>query len=145
MKTKFLILILITTIFIACKTEKKQEDITLKPNAFTNINIEILNNEKWIVDKPMMAHIQNIKNDVMQFNGTTLNDYKNLANKINTNLDLLTSNCTMKGQGHDELHKWLLPFLDISKEFTNSKNIKDAKENYKVIKHSFRLVDKNFK
>jgi CII-binding regulator of phage lambda lysogenization HflD len=81
----------------------------------------------------------------MQFDGKTLEDYNNLSNKIKKHLDVLTSSCTMTGQGHDELHKWLLPFLDISKEFAKSKTLKDAQENYQVIKHSFNLVDKNFK
>jgi hypothetical protein len=144
MKTKILSILIVIIISFSCKTDKK-ETIILKPNEFTNIQIEILNDEKWVVDKPMMDIIVNIKKDVMQFDGKTLEDYNNLANKIKKHLDVLTSSCTMKGQGHDELHKWLLPFLDISKEFTNSRTLKDAQENYQVIKHSFNLVDKNFK
>ena len=144
MKTKILSILIITILFFSCKIDKK-EAIILKPNEFTNIQIEVLNDEKWVVDKPMMDIIQNIKKDVMQFDGNTLEDYNKLSNKITKYLDVLTSSCTMKGQGHDELHKWLLPFLDISKAFAKSNNLKDAQENYQVIKHSFGLVDKNFK
>jgi len=144
MKTKILSILIITILFFSCKIDKK-EAIILKPNEFTNIQIEVLNDEKWVVDKPMMDIIQNIKKDVMQFDGNTLEDYNKLSNKITKHLDVLTSSCTMKGQGHDELHKWLLPFLDISKAFAKSNNLKDAQENYQVIKHSFGLVDKNFK
>jgi hypothetical protein len=144
MKTKILSILIITILFFSCKTDKKEE-IILKPNKFTNIQIEVLNGEKWVVDKPMMDIIVNIKKDVMQFDGKTLEDYNNLSNKIKKHLDVLTSSCTMTGQGHDELHKWLLPFLDISKEFAKSKTLKDAQENYQVIKHSFGLVDENFK
>ena len=143
MKTKILSILMITVLFFSCKTDKKE--VVLKPNEFTNIQIEVLNGEKWVVDKPMMDLIQNIKKNVNQFDGKTLEDYKSLSSKINNDLKTLTSSCTMTGQGHDELHKWLLPFLDISKEFTNSKTLKDAQENYQVIKHSFGLVDKNFK
>ena len=144
MKTKILSILIITILFFSCKTDKKEE-VILKPNEFTNIQIEVLNDEKWVVDKPMMDLIQKIKKDVIEFDGKTLEDYNKLSNKITKNLDVLTSSCTMKGQGHDELHKWLLPFLDISKAFAKSNNLKDAQENYQVIKHSFNLVDKNFK
>jgi len=144
MKTKLIGIFLMMTIFISCKNDKK-ETIILKPNQFTDINIELLDNQKWVVDKPMMDIIQNIKKDVMQFNGKTLDDYQNLSHKIDKNLSVLTTSCTMTGQGHDELHKWLLPFLEISKAFAKSETLKDAQENYQVIKHSFSLVDNNFK
>ena len=143
MKAKLLGMLLITLLFLSCKTDKKEE-IVLKPNEFTNIKIELVGGEKWPVDKPMMSLIQNIKNDVMQFEGKTLEEYKELSNKINGHLDILTSSCTMTGQGHDELHKWLLPFLDISKSFSKSKTFKEAEENYQIIKQSFKLVDLNF-
>ena len=143
MKTKILSILIITVLFFSCKTDKKE--VVLKPNKFTNIQIEVVNGEKWVVNKSMMGFIKNIEKNVKQFDGKTLEDYKSLSVKINKDLRLVTSSCTMTGQGHDELHKWLLPFLDISKEFTNSKTLKDAQENYQVIKHSFNLVDKNFK
>jgi len=144
MKTKILSILIVIIISFSCKTDKK-ETVILKPNEFTNIQIEVLNGEKWVVDKPMMKIIQDIEKEVMQFDGNSLEDYNKLSNKITKHLDVLTSSCTMTGQGHDELHKWLLPFLDISKEFAKSKTLKDAQENYQVIKHSFNLVDKNFK
>lgn len=144
MKTKILSLLLISIFFFSCKTDKK-ESVVLKPNEFTNIQIEVLNGEKWVVDRPMMKIIQDIKKEVVQFNGETLKDYKTLSNKITEHLNVLTSSCTMTGQGHDELHKWLLPFLDISKTFAKSSNLQEAKDNYQIIKHSFHLVDENFK
>jgi len=143
-KIKLTAILLITVLFFSCKTDKKEE-LTLKPNEFTKVKIELLNDKKWIVDKPMMDIIQNIKKEVMNFDGKTLEDYNKLSEKINNHLAVLTKSCTMTGQGHDELHKWLLPFLDISKTFAKSKTLKDAQENYQVIKYSFGLVDTNFK
>lgn len=142
MKTKLTGILLLLILITACKTEKKEAKT---PNEFTNINIELVDNNKWPVDKPMMAHIQNIKKDVVQFDGVTLEDYTKLSKKIDAHLDLLTSNCTMTGQGHDELHKWLLPFLEVTTNFSNSKTVEEAQETYLVINHSFKLVDVNFK
>lgn len=139
MKTKIIVILFLSVLILSCKKEIE------KPNEFTNINIELVDNIKWPVDKPMMAHIQNIKNDVVQFKGASLDEYHKLAGEIDNHLSLLTSNCTMTGKGHDELHKWLLPFLEVSKSFANSKDLKTAKEKYQVIKESFKLVDVNFK
>ncbi len=159
---KIIVALFLMASFVSCKTEKKDtkknpsmEEISKektdkyeeeKHNHHHNdIKIELLNGEKWTVDKPMMHHIKNIKKDVMQFKGSNYEDYINLADKINTNLELLTSNCTMTGQAHDELHKWLVPFLEMSEKFSESKNLKDAQENYQGIKQSFKILDDNFK
>ena len=57
---------------------------------------------------------------------------------IAKNLEELTSSCTITGQAHDELHKWLVPFLDLSAEFSETTNVKDAEIAYKKIEESFK-------
>lgn len=69
--------------------------------------------EKWKVDDNMMEHIRNMEKDVIAFAGNSDKNYTKLATQLKTNLDLLTSNCTMKGQAHDELHKWLVPYIEL--------------------------------
>ena len=39
-----------------------------------------------------------MENDVISFAKIEQKDYKSLAEKLQSNIDLLTSNCTMKGQ-----------------------------------------------
>ena len=78
--------------------------------------IELNNGEKWQVDANMLTHIRNMENDVVSFAKVEQKDYKSLSEKLQSNIDLLTSNCTMKGKAHDELHKWLLPYIDLVKE-----------------------------
>ena len=156
MKFKLRILTVLTIFLFACKKEKtiiKKQQVVSKQTQKQEANehhhedtkIVLLNGEKWQVDKPMMQHIKNIKFDVMQFTGNSLKEYQLLAKKIDTNLELLTSNCTMTGQAHDELHKWLVPFLEKAENFSNSTTTKQAKENYEIIKSSFKVLDQNFK
>jgi ElaB/YqjD/DUF883 family membrane-anchored ribosome-binding protein len=140
---------------ITCKNEKLKSDNPIKKNEKQNkhedskhseeIKIVLKNGEKWVVDKPMMRLIQNIRTDVMNFNGDSIDKYKTLASKINDNLKILTSSCTMTGQAHDELHKWLVPFLKMSESFSESKTLDVAQKNYQAIKKSFKIVDENFK
>jgi hypothetical protein len=67
-----------------------------------------------------------------------------LAESLAKKLDLLTSDCTMKGQAHDELHKWLLPFIDLVDVFSKSETEQVAQDNLQEIKASFVEFNKYF-
>jgi hypothetical protein len=75
-------------------------------------SIEFNNGAKWKVVPDMMKHIRNMESDINRFAETKhsdLKDYTQLGASLQKNIDLLTSNCTMEGKAHDELHKWLVP------------------------------------
>lgn len=107
-------------------------------------SILLNNGEKWKVDENMLVYIVAMRKDIEDFSGTKQEDYKALADKLQINVDQLTSNCTMTGQAHDELHKWLLPYIDMVKALLESKNITESKENFELIKSSFLEYDKYF-
>ena len=86
--------------------------------------IELENGEKWIVVDEMMEHIQNMEADLKKFEDLMVKDYSALAIKLEGNVNLLTSNFTMTGKAHDELHKWLLPYIDLVGELKNCLNRK---------------------
>jgi ferritin len=50
----------------------------------------------------------------------------------------------MTGQAHDELHKWLLPYLDLTNQFAEVKTIDEAENQYQKIKESFKALNKFF-
>jgi len=109
-----------------------------------NETIELNNGEKWKVDENMITHIRNMENDVSNFKGTTLTEYKTLSENLQKNVDLLTSNCTMKGKAHDELHKWLLPYIDIVKELSEAKNETEARNQFENLQTSFITFNQYF-
>ena len=106
--------------------------------------IELNNGEKWEVDVDMLAHIRNMENDVVSFAEIKQKDYKSLSEKLQSNIDLLTSNCTMKGKAHDELHKWLLPYIDLVKELSEAKNETEATKQFENIQISFTTFNQYF-
>lgn len=99
--------------------------------------IELNNGEKWKVDSNMLVHIRNMENDIVSFLKEERKDFKSLGEKLKSNIDLLTSNCTMKGKAHDELHKWLLPFIELSEKFTIAPNKEEQEKIYQEFKKSF--------
>lgn len=106
--------------------------------------IELNNGEKWQVDANMLTHIRNMENDVVYFDKVSQKDYKLLAEKLQSNIDLLTSNCTMKGKAHDELHKWLLPYIDMVKELSEAKDETEAEKQFQNIQTSFTTFNQYF-
>lgn len=106
--------------------------------------IELNNGEKWKVDANMITHIRNMENDVISFANVEQKDYKSLSEKLQSNVDLLTSNCTMKGKAHDELHKWLLPYIDLVKELSEAKDETEAEKQFQSIQTSFTTFNQYF-
>mgnify|MGYP001240637265 CR=1 FL=1 len=89
--------------------------------------------EKWKVVENMSGYIRNMEKALNEFEGE---DYPTLAKTIDENIRALTENCTMEGQAHDELHKWLLPFIELSEEF----DVATEKENQEKIYQEFKKM-----
>ena len=110
-------------------------------------SIELNNGAKWKVVSEMMAHIRNMESDINRFSETKhteLKDFTQLAASLQKNIDLLTSNCTMEGKAHDELHKWLLPYIDMVDKLNKSKNNDEALRAFEEIKTSYKTFNLYF-
>lgn len=152
-KVSTLLLIIIPVfLFSSCNNAnegntEKVESISQEETAHQHGDDETLrlnNGKKWVVVKEMLVYIDYMKSDINKFEGTTVEDYKNLATDLLINVDLLTANCTMKGDAHDQLHLWLLPFIDYVNEFAAAENIEDSKTALHEVKTSFELYEQYF-
>jgi hypothetical protein len=110
----------------------------------SSTSIQLNEGQKWTVDEPMMVYIRNLENEVTIFDGETLAEYQALTAALKKNIDGLTSNCTMKGEAHDELHKWLLPFIELVDELDNSKTTAEADTKLEQIRSSFQTFNQYF-
>ena len=50
----------------------------------------------------------------------------------------------MKGKAHDELHKWLLPYIDLVKELSEAKDETEASKHFENIQISFTTFNQYF-
>lgn len=100
--------------------------------------------QKWKVDENMMLYLVQMEKDITGFTGSTMEEYKQLASGLEQNIELLTSNCTMEGKAHDELHKWLLPFIELSEQFSASATQQDAENNLDAISVSVQDFHRYF-
>ena len=106
--------------------------------------IELDGNNKWKIVDNMMIHIDKMDQDVTNFKGSSYDEYQDLAALLLDNIHSLTSNCTMTGKAHDELHKWLLPFIDTVDKFAYSKNKEDAAKQFEEVKKSMSVFHQYF-
>ena len=144
LKIKIAFLATVILLLFSCNTKSKEEKTTeIKTEEHQHSEsetIQLNNGEKWKVDDNMMIHIRNMEKDVVHFDQEKSTNYSLLANKLKTNIDILTSNCTMKGQAHDELHKWLVPYIELVDSFSEEKSANQFTE----IQNSFKTFNQYF-
>lgn len=152
MKTKILPLIAGTFILFSCgnATNDKtsvQTDSTVHEQhheAAVSSALELNNGEKWAVNTEMMVHVLSMEKELNSFAGTGLSDYQGLAAKLQQYNDQIISSCTMKDKAHEELHKWLLPYIDSVKELSEAKDETTASAQLLKVKKSFAQFNEYF-
>lgn len=152
MKTKIGSLVAFSLFLFSCgntsneKSKEQPETVTQREHQHDEKTeaIELINGEKWKVDDNMLVHIRNMENDVIFFAKVEQKDYRSLSKKLQSNIDLLTSNCTMKGKAHDELHKWLLPYIDLVNQLSEEEDQVEAAKQFQNIQTSFTTFNQYF-
>ena len=150
------------SLLISCSGDKKNESNGITDSVKVEVSkveethhhdeqsdsIELDNGAKWKVKPEMLLFLRNMETDIKKFeenkNQKQLTDYKNISKSLQKNIDELTSNCTMEGKAHDELHKWLVPYIGLVDEFNNSKSVEEAEEHFKKIVTAFVTFNNYF-
>lgn len=146
-QVSILVLTGVIFLFSNCSGENaNQAKETKRPGNEQNLyGIELVKNEKWNVKPEMMVHIRNMESDIKSLDHKNTNAYHELGQKLDEHIGLLTSNCTMKGQAHDELHKWLVPFIGIVDELNEASTKEKQLMSYKALTKSFLEFNRYFK
>ena len=138
-KLKISVLVLSVFFLFSCNDKTKTE-LTEGAETHQHSNyddLQLNDGKKWKVDDNMMLIISKMEKEVAS---TPNENYQVLIDNLGRNIDLLTSNCTMEGEAHDELHKWLLPFIEDVKVFSNDKSA----DNFTKIKNAFITFNQYF-
>lgn len=137
----FLIVLTIT----ACESSSNNTEVdAVKESTHHHSDEEInLNNgKKWLVEPTMLSLIRKMEREVLDFDQQS---FTQLGHQLSSDVEELTSNCTITGQAHDELHKWLLPYIDLVDSLTQTNDQKEARALYQQIKQSFHTFNQYFK
>lgn len=142
LKIKITLYSIVVLLLFSCNSKLKEEktaEINIKEHQH-NESIQLDGSKKWKVDKNMLSHIRNMENDILVIDVSKPENLTILAENLNKNIDLLTSNCTMKGQAHDELHKWLLPYIELVNQFSDAPSV----ESLNKLKNNFNTFNQYF-
>lgn len=124
MKRKVIAISILMLATVACsapeaevnkEVEKKiPVEVVEEVKAQTPHDLALNNGEKWLVDEGMIVAVDKINGLINKYSSVKLVDYQILGDEIGKQTKNLISSCTMKGQGHEELHKWLVPFMELT-------------------------------
>ncbi|HSK12750.1 MAG TPA: hypothetical protein VK907_06010 [Phnomibacter sp.] len=95
------------------------------------------NGEKWLVNEEMKPFLQEAETMLKEYIDTGSGEYKQLANNLKEKNSGLIKSCTMKGESHDELHKWLHPHMELIKQLEQAESAAAAGPIIVELKKSF--------
>lgn len=136
MKTYKITLIVLLALFaISCNNSSKNQT---QEEAI----IELNEGQKWIVNEEMSPFILEAEQILMQYDGS---NFENLAEQLENKNKGLIKSCTMDGKSHDELHKWLLPHMQLIEALDDAESKSEADKIITQIKSSFQTYHTYFK
>jgi hypothetical protein len=128
-------LFLIAIISIGCNNPNFQNQQS------NEIGIVIKNDQKWKINEEMTPYI--VDNEKL-YNEYDNGDYKKLAMQLKHNNNSLINSCTMSGESHDELHKWLLPHLELVDALSKAETTDKADQIIAKLGESFKIYNTYF-
>ena len=142
--------VLILTLAIglsACQRSSRQEDVKSNHDAAANSTrtaVESGKPAKWAMPEAMMKHMRNLEQDVRTLESSAEKDHAALATKIDGHTTQLISSCTMDGKAHDALHDWLMPFLQLNKDYAAAPDAATKSARFKAIQDSLATFHERF-
>lgn len=138
--------ILCTTILLLCALAGLAVAQPHPPPLQTaSLGLELDGGQRWVVDGAMMAQLRSMESDLVTFQGIRPDDYRKLAGRLEKQLARLVAGCTMTGKAHDELHKWLIPYMAEVKAFVKDDDIATLKARQKSLRSSFEVFNTYFR
>lgn len=153
------LMLLVSLLLLACKNEPKNSTEIQEAEIIEEITDKLQENKhlgdlyddlklselgKWEVNEEMKPHLQKIEGMVTKYISSGDTEYQKLAENLKEENDKLIRSCTMKGESHDELHKWLHPYLAMVKELSTAPNQVKATEMISEINLSMETFHKFF-
>ena len=152
MKFKFLapIIISIFIVTMACENAKKDnQDSTTKTELKEASNesenkIDLDNGKRWIANQETTEGINAMFQLINSFKETeNIDSYKNLADSLNSEFNIILKKCTMKGEAHDQLHNYLFPMKEKFEQLS-SNDLSESKNAFEDLKMHVSLYKKYF-
>ncbi|MFK8057287.1 MAG: hypothetical protein AB8F78_14280 [Saprospiraceae bacterium] len=90
-------------------------------------NLALDNGNKWHVNTEMKPHLEQENLILEDYISQGRTDHLALAEALKAQNGTLIKSCTMKGESHDQLHKWLHPHMMLIDELAKADDAEEAK------------------
>ncbi len=150
MKTPYLSAALFMTLAIglgSCQRSTKDNNAKSGSDASgasTTVAADSGKSAKWAMPEAMMSHMRLLEQDVLAFESSDEKDHAALAAKIDGHTKQVISSCTMEGKAHDALHGWLMPFLQLNKDYASAPDDATRAAKLKEIRESLEVFHERF-
>lgn len=92
---------------------------------------------KWIVNEEMKPFILEAESILNKYIESQSQDYRTLAAQLLEKNSGLIKSCTMKGESHDELHKWLHSHIELIESLSKAETTEEANKIISNLQKSF--------
>lgn len=99
---------------------------------------------KWVVNEEMKPFILEAEGILNQYIESQSQDYQTLTAQLKEKNSGLIKSCTMIGESHDELHKWLYPHIDLIESLSKAKSTEQANKFITDLQASFSTYNQYF-
>jgi hypothetical protein len=106
--------------------------------------IVLVNGQRWKVNEEMKPHVEQGMAILNNFLSKEGGSHKQLADDLKEQNNNLIRSCTMDGQSHDELHKWLLPHIELVKELSEAESEQEVTDVLNRLKASYDVYTAHF-
>lgn len=137
MKYTTVLVIALGFVLGACNSEKEAETT---PSIYDEIAIELNDGKKWDISDQMKSFMTKSIKVANKDNA----DHDKISEELNELKDEFISSCDMEGEGHDVLHSWLLPYLDLLEEYENAKSDSDKTDALEQIRLAHGVFNEYF-
>lgn len=103
--------------------------------------LELIDGKKIAINAEMKPHLENSRNILKAYLESGGQDYKKLAEDMESSNSKLIKSCTMQGADHEMLHVWLHPHLELVANLKSENSPEKAKELIREIEDSYKEFD----
>jgi len=109
------------------KNEKKEIESNYLNNNWLK-DIQLNNGIKWNANIETTQGVNRMLEEIKKSSPKTVEEYVSLANKLNTEKNMIVEKCTMEGKSHDNLHIFLHPLIEKINHLLKVTTMKDGME-----------------
>lgn len=138
-------------LFWSCNTGSKNTNSTatlheheMHAHNHADGTMELNNGTKWMVNEEMKPFVQQGADLIQGFLEQEGNNFQELAERLEQQNSQLIQSCTMEGKGHEELHKWLHPHIDLVGQLAAESNSEKALHIVHNLQESYAQYQKFF-